>query len=229
MKIKYTTPDSTGDTLYSIIERVTDGYWYNTVDDGFDPPDTTIDGSFDPYVTLVESSSNIFDQEVTLDNQRYRGRLFLYRGSGGNDHTLDTELNVSSPVFYVSDQGFEAEQPIYVQCSEFTQEQVDENITDISTLDSDKLESTDVDSANIGTQITNVISTETPDGSITDFNFVGTSDIIGNSEIVTVDGVQKIRTVDYTISGAVVTFIAGHLPTTGEVVVMNCTIDATWA
>ena len=229
MKIKYTTPDSTGDTLYSIIERVTDGYWYNTVDDGFDPPDTTIDGSFDPYVDLIESSTNIFDQEVTLDNQRYRGRLFLYRGSGDKDHTLDTELFVESPVVYVSDQTYAEEKPIYVQCSDFTQELVDENSSDITALDTDKLESSDVNSALIGKQVTNVIASEVPDGIITDFTFAGMSTLIANSEIVTVDGVQQIRTVDYTIAGAVVTFIAGHLPQAGEVVVMNGTITATWA
>ena len=229
MKIKYITPDSTGDTLYSIVERVTDGYWFNTVDNGFDPPDTTIDGSFDPYVTLVESSSNIFEAEIVLDNQRYRGRLFLYRGSGGNDHTLDAELSVQSPVVYVSDQGYEEAQPIYVEVSEFTQELVEENITDITTLDTNKLESSDVGTALIGTQLTNVIASESPNGTITDFTFAGTAGIIANSEIVTVDGVQQIRTIDYTITGAVVTFIAGHLPQTSEVVVMNCTITATWA
>ena len=87
---------------------------------------------------------------------------------------------------------------------------------------------TKLDTALVGVAFTNVIATEVPDGAATEFNFAGTTGLIANSEIVTVDGVQQIRTIDYNIAGAVVTFIAGHIPAGGTNVVMNCTIATTW-
>ena len=226
MKIELTT-SSTGDTMYAIIQRAYDGYWYNTVDSGFDPSDTTIDGSFDPYFDLLEAESYKYSNTLDLPNGQYVVFLYEYRGSGDKDHTLDTEIPVKNPLMdalYIADEVTSGD-PATLVYGPFT----DERLEDVETELPDKLESSDVDGASIGQFITNCASVQVPDGIITDYTFTGATGIIAGSELVTIDGVQEIRGTDYTISGDTVTFVAGHLPQVGEVVIMNCCIEATWA
>jgi hypothetical protein len=230
MKLEFTT-SSTGDAMYAIVQRAYDGYWFNTVDDGFDPSDTTIDGSFDPYVDLTEYENYKYSSALDLPNGQYIMHLYEYRGTGDKDHTLDDEIPVSNALIdaiFVADD-VDTEEPAYVRYGSFLEDSIETNEDDIATLDTNKLESSDVDTASIGRLITNCPSVQVPDGIITDYTFAGATGVIAGSEIVTIDGVQNIRGTDYTIAGDTVTFLPGHLPQVGEVVIMNCCITATWA
>jgi hypothetical protein len=230
MKLVFTT-DITGEDMYAIIQRAYDGYWYNTVDSEFDSPETTIDGSFDPYVTLTEGSSGSYSSNITLPNGQYVMHLYQFRGAGDYDHELDTEIPLWDAKVTANSEipPVEEDDLALVTYAPFLEDRVADNETDITTLDTEKIEADDVDAASIGPFITNILATEPADGSNPIFNFPEATGIIAGSEIVTVAGLQKIRTIDYTIVGTTVTFEPGSIPSAGEPVVINCCIAATWS
>lgn len=94
---------------------------------------------------------------------------------------------------------------------------------------------TKLDTAKLGEQLGCCISTAAGNGVLTEFTFthngVGVTDIIEGSETVFADGTLQERGAgaDYTFVGSTctVTFMAGHIPASGNVY-LNGTRETTW-
>jgi hypothetical protein len=95
---------------------------------------------------------------------------------------------------------------------------------ELTTLDTDKIEATDITTANIGRFYTSCASVETPDGIIDTFTFkdpptaTAIATVAPGSEIVYVNGTRKTRVTHYDLVTNTVVFTAGNIPAGGEVV-----------